>query len=171
MMYDYDLDCVQKLCGLTELQRRDLCRWYTRLPETVRIEACRLQTDLIRQNRQHQKAGTMPEFMHAMFLMALQMMRSIEGGLDRKGKLTLEQARRISEIRLARAKAERSGKKSPTRQKLELRHTEEINRLRGEGFSWREVTAYLKRFHRLDVSHTYLQKVFKGITGKDIPAE
>lgn len=167
MMYDYDLDFVQTLCGLTELQRRDQCRWYAKLPESVAIEACRLQTDLIRQHRQHQKAGKQPEFLYAMFLVAVQMMRSVEGGLDRKGRLTLDQARRISEIRLARAQAERASRKSPTRQKLELRHAAEVRRLRGEGFSWREVSQYMKRYHRLDVSHTYLRQLFKDVIGQN----
>lgn len=166
-MYDYDLPYVQTLCGLTELQRRDLCRWYSRLPESVRVEACRLQTDLIRQHRQRQQAGKMPEFLHAMLVLALQKMRSVEGGLDRKGRLTLEQARRISEIRLARAQAERTGRKSPTRHKLELQHAEQIKRLRGEGLSWREVAEYLRRYHRLEVSHTYLRRVFKESAAKN----
>jgi hypothetical protein len=105
----------------------------------------------------------MPEFLYAMQMLALQMMRSVEGGLDRKGRLTLEQARRISEIRMARAKADRTSRKSPTRQKLELRHAAEVRRLRGEGFSWREVADYLKRYHRLTVSHTYLRRLFSTI--------
>ena len=165
MMYDYDLNCVQTLCCLTELQRRDLCRWYARLPETVRIEACRLQTDLIRQHRQRQQSGRTAEFLFAMLMLALQMMRSVEGGLDRKGRLTLDQARRISEIRLARSQADRASRKSPTRQKLELRHAEMVRRLRGEGLSWREVAAYLKRYHRMEVSHTYLRLLFNGVGG------
>lgn len=163
-MYDYDLHYVQTLCGLTELQRRDLCRWYYRLPETVRIEAGRLQTDLIRQHRQRQQAGKLPEFLFAMLLLALQMMRSVEGGLDRKGRLTLDQARRISEIRLARAQAERTGRKSPKKNKLEQRHAEQVRRLREEGFSWREVAEYLKRYHRLEISHTYLRQLFTEST-------
>lgn len=171
MMYDYDLNCVQKLCGLTELQRRDLCRWYAKLPETVRVEAYRLQTDLIRQHRQRQQPGQVPEFLYAMQMLALQLMRSVEGGLDRKGKLTLEQARRISEIRLARAQADKASRKNPTRAKLELRHAGDVRRLRGEGLSWREVAAYLKRYHRLEVSHTYLQRLFKAVTEKEAPAE
>lgn len=166
-MYDFDLTCVQQLCGLTELQRHDLCRWHAKLPEPVRIEACRLQTDLIRQHRQRQQPGRQPEFLFAMQMLALQMMRSVEGGLDRKGRLTLDQARRISEIRLARAKADQDGRKKPTRQKLELRHAAEVQRLRGEGFSWRAVADYLKRYHRLEVSHTYLRQLFKDIPGQE----
>lgn len=170
-MYDYDLNCVQTLCGLTELQRRDLCRWYAKLPEKVRVEVFRLQTDLIRQNRQRQTANKLPEFLYAMQMLAFQLMRSVEGGLDRKGKLTLEQARRISEIRLARAQADKVNRKKPTRAKLELQHAGDVRRLREEGLSWREVAAYLKRYHRLEVSHTYLQQVFKNLTEKDAPAE
>lgn len=165
-MYDYDLNCVQTLCGLTELQRRELHRWYVRLPETVRIEVCSIQTDLIRQHRQRQQPGHMPEFLYAMLILALQLMRSVEGGLDRKGRLTLEQVRRISEIRLARAQAERVSRKSPTRKKIELRYAATVKRLREEGFSWREVAAYLKRFHRLEVSHTYLRQIFKTMEDK-----
>ena len=83
-------------------------------------------------------------------------------------QLTVEQARRISEIRVARAKAERTRKESPTRHKLELRHGEEIKRLREqEKFSWREVARFLEKNYRLRVSHTYLRKVYDQKAGSE----
>jgi hypothetical protein len=163
MRYKYDLDFVQQLCRLTELQRRDLLRYYTRLPELVRIEAHRLQTDQIRQHRHQMQAGYMAEFSYAMLLIALQMMRSVEH-TQQRGSLTMEQVQMISEIRIARAKVVKKRKKSPIRHQVEVQYFEEIKRLRvQEGLSWREIAAYLKKYRRLKISHAYLQTLFKEL--------
>jgi hypothetical protein len=160
-MYQHDLDYLMQLCRLTELQRTALVRYYLNLPELVRIEAHALQTDLIRQHRQERRSDCPAEFAYAMLLLALQKMRYTEDGLQRKGRVSLEDARRISELRIQRAKVGKKERTSPLRCKVEVQHGELIKRLRDtERMSWREIAAYLQRYHRLQVSHTYLRSCF-----------
>ena len=47
----YDLTYVYSLTGLSEPNRKMLINYYARLPEQSRLEAHKLQTDLMRQKR------------------------------------------------------------------------------------------------------------------------
>ena len=51
-MQSYDLEYVYELTGLSEPNRKRLINYYAKLPEPTRIEAHKLQTDLIRQKRE-----------------------------------------------------------------------------------------------------------------------
>lgn len=160
-MYQHDLDYLLQLCRLSELQRSALVRYYQQLPELARIEAHALQTDLIRQHRQERRPDRAAEFTYAMLLQALHKMRYTEEGLQRKGRVSLEDAKRISELRIQRAKAGKTERTSPLRCKIEVQHGELVKRLRKkEQMSWREIAAYLQRYHRLQISHTYLRRCF-----------
>ncbi len=160
-MYQYDLEYLTQLCRLTELQRATLARYYQQLPELARIEAHALQTDLIRQHRQERRSDRSAEFTYGMLLLALKKMRDTEQGLQKKGKLTLENAKQITELRIARSKAHKQQQANPLRQRIEVQHGELIKRLREkEQMSWREIADYLQRYHRLQASHTYLRRCF-----------
>ena len=159
-MYQYDLDYVQNLSRLSTEDRRSLSHYYADLPETVRIEAHKIQTDLARQNRSRLDRQKGPEYYYAMFLLALRMMFRIETGQQRKVQLTNEEAGRISEIRLSRIKAARKTKGNPTRRLIEIRYFYLISKLRKENLSWREISKYISRFHKHRISHSYLRKVF-----------
>lgn len=166
-MYDYNFAYLERLAGLTAMQRQTLMRYYAKLPEQVRIEAHKLQTDLIRQRRQEQRKDAMPEYCYAMLILALRQMQWIEQSHHLKASLTLEQAKKITEIRLARARAMKKKKDSPLRYLIEVRLFEEIQRLREvEGMSWREVCDYLAKYHRRRISHTYLQRVFTDVKNR-----
>lgn len=159
-MYQYDLDYVQDLCRLPAEARFALAKYYDGLPETVRIEAHKIQTDLARQNRSKFVKQKSSEYYYAMFLLALGMMSRIEHGQQRKIQLTDEEAGRISLIRLSRIKAGRKGKGHPTRRLIEIRYFEMISRLKKENLSWREISKYISRFHKHRISHSYLRKIY-----------
>jgi len=171
-MYQYDLDYVQFLCRLPAEARQDMAKYYVELPEAVKIEAHKIQTDLARQNRNRLDRQKGPEYYYAMFLLALRMMFRIETGQQKKIQLTAQEAQRITEIRLSRVKAGRKGKGHPTRRLVEIRYFEMISRLRKENLSWREISAYIARFHKHRISHSYLRKVFldkwKQEAGSDV---
>ena len=159
-MYKYDLDYVQDLCRLSAGARQSLAKYYIELPETVKIEAFKIQTDLTRQNRNRFVVGKTAEFYYAFFMAALAAMRRIETGQQKKIQLTDEEAGRISAIRLARLKAGHKKKDNPARRLIEIRFFELINRLRGENLSWRDISNYIARFHKHRISHAYLRKVY-----------
>lgn len=159
-MYQYDLDFVQNLSRLSAEARQDLAKYYVALPEGVKIEAHKIQTDLARQNRSKFAKQKAPEYYYAMFLLALRAMFRIETGQQRKIQLTAKEAQRITEIRLSRIKAGRKTKGNPTRRLIEIRYFEMISRLRKEKLSWRDISAYIGKFHKHRISHSYLRKVF-----------
>jgi len=160
-MYEYNLDYVQDLCRLPAEARQSLARYYVDLPETVKIEAHKIQTDLSRQNRGKFDKSFAPEFYYVQFLLALQMMQGLETGQQRKVQLTDKEAGRISEIRLSRIRASRKKKSSPIRRLIEIRYYFLIARLRKEDLSWREISSYLSKFHKHSISYSYIQKVYE----------
>jgi len=171
IMYDYDLDYVQLTCRISAEDRRSLSHYYADLPETVRIEAHKIQTDLARQNRIKFIKGKAPEFYYAMLLLALRAMKQIETGQQKKIQLTAQEAQRITEIRLSRIKAGRKGKGNPTRRLVEIRYFEMISKLRKENLSWRDISAYIAKFHKHRISHSYLRKVFLNKRKQEIANE
>jgi len=64
MMYDYDTRHVDEITGVTPETRDRLLRWYARQPEPVRIEAHKIQTDLLRQTRNSSGQGGKSEAFH-----------------------------------------------------------------------------------------------------------
>ena len=60
------LEYVYELTGLSEPNRKMLINYYARLPEETRIEAHKLQTDLIRQKRDKYENPRQHEFTYAM---------------------------------------------------------------------------------------------------------
>ena len=64
---NYDIKEVDRLSNTTEAQRAAYFRWLALQGEQTKIEAAKLQTDLIRQHRRQGIGQTMtPEFTYAM---------------------------------------------------------------------------------------------------------
>jgi hypothetical protein len=170
-MYQYDLDYVQNICHLTVPDRQSLSHYYADLPETVRIEAHKIQTDLARQNQGKYLKRKAPEFYYAMLLLALFTMQRVETGQRKKIQLTSKEAQRITEIRLSRIKAARKTKRNPTQRSIEIRYFEMISRLRKENLSWRDISKYISRFHKHRISHSYLRKIYLEKRGREAANE
>lgn len=163
-MNQNEIDYIRQLTGLTDLQRRAMARHYGRLPEELRLEAHRLQTEIMRQRRLQCRREQQHIFACAMLLVAVSRLHSLESGRHGKGAISLEEAGRISAIRIARANATEQRKASPVKYLIEVRLFEEIRRLREvENMSWRQVAAYVGRYHKRRISHTYLQRVWEDI--------
>lgn len=163
MAIDYDLKNIETILGFPSKRRNKLTRYYHGLPETLRIEAHRLQTDYMRQYREACRGTvTQEEFSYAMLLIALDKMLSIEE-LDRQRNTTPEQAEKAVALRADRIMADRrKQKKSPTKERILLRYYKTMCRLREvKGMSWREISLYIKKHHHEEISHVYLKKVYE----------
>jgi len=62
----------------------------------------------------------------------------------------------IKKIRMAKA-TKREGKKE---RKIRLEYYYLIKKLRSEGFGWRRIAEYLKKYHRFTISHNGLKKAY-----------
>lgn len=164
----FDIHEVTRLTGFSAETRNRLARYYARMPDPVRIEAHRMQTDLVRQARADRVAGREPEFYFAQFLIALHKMQSMEAGsgLRRKTeqRLTDEELARITVIRSHRVQAEHKKKPSTTKDRIEHDFYIMVSRFRDNEVSWRDIAIYLGRYHRFRISHNYLKKCFEQIT-------
>jgi len=167
-MYQYDFNEVSRLTGFSAETRESLSRYYAKLPEPVRIEAYKIQSDLVRQARTEKTQGREPEFFYAQFLIALHKMRSMETGARTHGKegLTVEELSKIELIRKGRIRMEHRKKPRPTRKVVEIRFYETIEKFRAEGISWRDISKYIGRFHRCKISHSYLKECFEQISAE-----
>lgn len=173
MAINYDPKNIETILGLPANRRKKLIRYYDRLPEPLRIEAHRLQTDYMRQHREAcRDKMTQEEFSYVMLLIALDKMLSIEE-FDSQRNTTPEQSDKAVKLRAARIKASRRVQKpSPTKERILLRYFKLICRLREEdGMSWREVGRYIKKHHHEEISHVYLKKVYeekkRSLSGAD----
>jgi len=164
MMYEYDMDEVERLTGFSEKKRKELIRYYSELPDKIRIDAHKLQADLAQQNWHKKTKGKDFEFIYAFFLIAINGMERIETGQTRKTTLTDKELKRIALIRRERIKADHRKKGSPTKEIIEIRFFELIKRLKKEGLSWRDISKYISKFHKKRISHTYLKQCYEEIS-------
>ena len=158
-MYEYDIGYIEQLTSFDTARRTELVRYYAKLPDAVRCESHRMQSDLMRQHKAKRQTGRSTEFFHAMFLLALSKMQWIENSQAVKSALPDEQSAKITRIQVARIKAEKKNKEAPTRQWITLRH-EDIRQLRDEGLSWRQISDYYARFRRKRINHSYLRSCY-----------
>ncbi len=159
---NYDSTYVQELTKIPSARRGDLVRYYGRLPEQMCIEVHRMQTELIRSHRNsgayHKDA--LSEFTYAMFIIALENLKKTETALQRKKRINLSDTKKLSELRVLRVKGKEKTKRAKNREKLENLYYV-IKQLRNdENLSWRQLSVYLKKYHRLDVSFSYLRQCF-----------
>lgn len=162
-MENYDLKFVEEITKLSNKKRNELLIYYVSMPETVRLEAHRLQTDLIRQNRHWKSTGKNQEYVYANLLLALKRLRFVEHGQATARNIPLEVAKQATQIKIERVKADAKRKESPLRDLIELKFFELIKQLKAEGLSWRLIENYLSKHHKTHVSHAYLRSVYNQI--------
>lgn len=159
---DYNIKTIDALSGTTAAQRAANFRWLSLQGEQTKIEAAKLQTDLIRQQRKQGQGMTMtPEFVYAMHALGLVKMVWMETAQQRKGaKLSEEEFAKMQEIRIDRIKAKKKKKGSPKKEIIRIRFFELIRKLREEGLSWREISDYIATHHKMILTHSYIRESF-----------
>jgi hypothetical protein len=169
---DYDLKEVDKFSGTSEAQRAANFRWLALQGEQTKIEAAKIQTDLIRQHRRQGMGQTMtPEFVYAIHALALVKMVWMETAQQRKGaKLSDEEFAKMQEIRIDRIKSKKRKKASPKKNLIRIRFFELIRKLREEGLSWREVSDYLVTHHKTKLTHSYIRESFIELSAEKTKA-
>jgi len=166
----YDAEKIDRMAGADLDRRRLLCRFYSTLSEPDRVEAHRLAGELARQDRGKVKLDE--QYFYCALVRALnEMYRDRRELLSRKAAITDDQAAAVAEKRLASfksAKADETAKKRRKKSQLiSIRFFSLIQKLRSEGLSWRDISDYIKKYHKKDISHQYIKEVFE----KNAPKE
>lgn len=159
------MDDLQKITGLTPGARNELCGWYGKMTEAERLDTHKLKADLLRQHHdQYQHLG-IAERTYGALCYALHLRQQTLAAASRRSVMSLGQAAQITKMRRdAIKKPAREGKVARL---IRLRWLHEIKSLRAEGYSWRDVSAYIARYHKRQVSYVYLQKVYEQLTLDD----
>jgi len=77
-----------------------------------------------------------------------------------KTRATKEELQKIQEFR-AQAVKKKRGRKAKKWTELEIKYKHLIKQLRDKGSSWREISEYMKRYHKKKYSPAYLMKFYK----------
>lgn len=165
-LYDYDIEYIRQLTGISPSEEDRLIRFFLRLGPRARIEAFKLEMDFYRKNFHKKERDKSPEFTYAMFLLALRAMHRLELQLKMKKALSLEEAEHITRIRIERLKAQKKAKRSKKRGFLET-HLPLLKQLRALGLSWRDISLYFEKFHRIKISPAYLLITYRDLIGDE----
>jgi hypothetical protein len=165
-MVNVDQEYIRTL--LPRLQRFEysaLCRFYAKLPLLVQVDVHSTQTDIMRTRSGEKQQGKLAEFAFACFVQAIEQIRRLERAADARQAVDPVNAEKTSVMRATRIK-ERKEKSSPARKTIATKYLLLIGQLRKQGMSWRQISEYIKRYHRQQYSHSYLSRVYQEMTGQ-----
>ena len=155
----YDIEYLRRAAGMTEKRIEAMEKYYATLPIELKIEVEKIKTDLYFQYKNELlHVQKKPEFNYAMKLRAVTAMYSIENFFRTKNP-DIAKANTVTDLKIARIKAEKKAKTAPVKAWVED-HFNDITELRERNVSWREISAYLKRFNRKNVNASYLRKIY-----------
>lgn len=155
----------QLIPGVQRFETAALIRYYGKLPRELQVEVHRVQTDIMRTRSKERVTEKQAEFAYALFLQAIAQVRSLERAADARQVLDGKNAQRITEIRAGQVQA-RKEKPAPTRQTIIKKYLQLIEQLIGQGYSWRQVSVYIKKYHQKAFSHSYLRQIYLDTKGE-----
>ena len=159
----YDWQYVLAETGLTKSRISELMRYYSRLPLDIQLDVLKSQLDEYNENKQQWQqayARRATEARYVQFLVAINKQYKFEHQQERKSsKMDNEKdLAKLTQQRLQRLQ-QAKGKGDRKFQALKQRRFV-LRQLRQQGASWREIQQYLKKYHHLKTSHSYIQRVY-----------
>lgn len=145
--------------GFLPTRRQKLLRFYCRLSEPERLSLHAEQAILI-SDRQGTWQHSQPELAYCTLLLALnERYRLTHIGKSRQSKavdLTKAEQLQVEQIKVTRHKSRKGVKRD-----LLMMHMPLIRKLvEEEGLSWREIATYLAKYQKLEVAHTYVNRLY-----------
>jgi len=167
MSTKYNTQIVEAICRLPEQDVSRLFRWHARQPIEIQIEAHKLASDLYYQFKEKYPGGK-NEVRYSVFVLALKKMEHLDRVLINKNTdHDLEKIRKIAEMKadrfLARKKAKQKKQRSAGKKDKLIAHWDEIQMLRGKGFSFRLIAEFLRTHRYFAISWTYIAKIWKEL--------
>ena len=182
-MRDYDIQKIKNFTDIEPEERKRLIRYFAKLPEKIQIEAIKIQMDLIGQRReQEERTDNAPigalsqpeaqlnqvEFSYTMLIAALHKIRSAELAPKRQivdRTQAIEATKKTTDIRIARILAEktRKAKRNVKFRLIKLKLYEKIKDMQKKGLSYKDISRYIAKFHRVKITPGYIQATMKKI--------
>ncbi|MGM0609323.1 MAG: hypothetical protein ACQESP_13015 [Candidatus Muiribacteriota bacterium] len=134
-----------------------LIKYFRLLGYDNQVKVFELQTDIVRKNREQKKT---PEFFFHCWLEAVNQFKKIELAQHQKKSLSDKQIEVLGQLRKNRIKNKHGKKGSPAKEKIKIAYYELIKKLRAEEMSWRDISAYIAKYHKTKISHVYIRKAF-----------
>lgn len=162
-------DHIYNLTGLDQLKRATMSRYFGRISEDERVETVKLAYDLAKQNMEKadETIRGKPIFFYGMLCLSAWKLKWTREVLSQKNpNLTPRQAKEITERRIEGVFAVRRDRVKRGRLKtlMEIRLFHVVKELRSKGVSWREVSVYLKKYHKTQISFVHLRKLYERLT-------
>jgi hypothetical protein len=82
---------------------------------------------------------------------------------QRKASITEQETELIEKLKLFRTQINRKKKQGEKERLIRLRYFWEIKKLREQGYGWRRIAEYIKKFHHKKISHVTLMKTYQKI--------
>lgn len=146
-------------------ERDRLMRWYSKMSDKERIDVHKLQTDLMRRHRNKAEGISPHELSYSMLFLALAKRHHFITSAERKESLTPAQAEQLSKIRVDAISRNVRGRKGRLDSAYRVRLAPIVEQLRVEkDFSWRQISEYLAKWHKIKISHEYLRKLYQNVS-------
>jgi hypothetical protein len=155
---EVDMKYIADLCGLTPSQRNRVLKEYNRLPESRKILIEGTVAEFVISNKAKKDKTKMSEYYYAMRILAIQDYCKIF--FDSSIKCDSEE---IDKQRIAFVRQTKQRYKKTTKDDIIRTRIKEIDRLRNEDLSWRGVCDYLKKWGHIDITPSYLRRIYYEI--------
>ena len=159
--YIMDIEYVESVSNLNNKNRFELKNYYANLSEEFKVVVHADHMKLLQENRHRRIKGKDGEFHYAMFLLAINKLKTLETISSRKNtEISDIEIERIHRIRTSRIRAMKRKKPSKKADVVKNQFGELVLKLRRENMSWRDISRYIAKYHKTTVSHNYLHQLF-----------
>ena len=160
-MYQYEVLWVNQATKTGMSKRITLLNWIIKQPESLLVEALSLMLKNAKANKVAK--GMLKEHIFSSLIEALKSMHNVETKRGLERGINSDQGRKVTDIRIARIIAARSKVKQSAKFDIIKNRINDIKRMRNKDLSWREISHYLKKYHKVNISHSYLQRAYNKI--------
>jgi hypothetical protein len=161
--HGYDWQYILDETGLTKTRISELMRYFSRLPLDIQLDVLKSQHDDFQQNKsrwQQAYAHRATEARYVQFLNAINRQYRFEHQQERKSA-ELNNEKEMAKLTSQRLKRLQQAKGKGDRKFQALKQRRFVLRqLRQQGASWRDIQLYMQKYHRIKVSHSYIQRVY-----------
>jgi hypothetical protein len=151
-----------------EEERKELLRYFANASMDLQRDIISKQTEFLRKNKHKENNYLLREdFILEQLLRAIRRVRFLElQALHRKSSLSDEELKEIKSLRIKRL-LEKKSRKKEKENTIRKKYFWLIKDLKEQGLSWRKIALYLKKYHKFNVTHGYLQQVFSRISAEN----
>jgi len=156
--YQYDITWVNQATRTDLIKRKTLFNWLVKQTENIQVEVLASMLKCAKEKKVAK--GMLKEHLFSSLIETLKQMHKIETKNAMERGMDSSQGRRLTDMRIERIIASRSKIKKSKKRELISDRLNDIIRMKEKGLSWREISFYLRKYHKLNISHSYLQQQF-----------